>query len=134
MALTPISSELPTQAVIMWSGSISDIPDGFTLCDGTDPRSGSSSVPDLRNRFISGAGDEYNVGATGGEKEHQLTVGEMPSHTHTANSDGSKTTSAVPGSELTLADSGTNTTSVTGNDEPHENRPRFFALAFIFKL
>lgn len=127
---------LPTGAVIMFSGSTSDIPDGYTLCDGTDPRSGASSVPDLRNRFIAGAGDEYTVGTTGGEKEHQLTLGELPSHSHGydegiaggASGDGDNSFASV---NAGLQNAQTDT---AGNDEAHENRPRFFSLAFIFKL
>lgn len=126
---------LPAGAVIMFTGSTSNIPDGYTLCDGTDPRSGSSSVPDLRNRFISGAGDEYNVGVTGGEKEHQLTESEMPSHSHQYQKASRTVEPETFGSfdvfEEPTADAQTND---TGDDQPHENRPRFFALAFIMRL
>ena len=43
----------------MWSGQEVDIPSGWVLCDGT------SSTPDLRNRFVIGAGDTFSVDATG---------------------------------------------------------------------
>ena len=67
---------VPAGAILIWSGSASDIPDGFVLCDGTN------DTPDLRDRFILGAGKSYSVNSTGGEKEHTLTVDEMPSHNH----------------------------------------------------
>lgn len=34
------------------------------------------------DRVTVGAGGEYAAGSVGGEKEHTLTVDEMPSHTH----------------------------------------------------
>ena len=34
----------------MWSGSTSSVPDGWRLCDG------GGGTPDLRNRFVIGAG------------------------------------------------------------------------------
>ena len=37
----------------------------------------------ITDRFLLGAGSSYSVNATGGEKEHQLTTGEMPEHAHT---------------------------------------------------
>lgn len=40
--------------VCLWSGDIVDIPSGWALCDGNDGR------PDLRNRFVIGAGDTYS--------------------------------------------------------------------------
>lgn len=36
----------------------------------------------LKDRFLLGAGDSYNNGATGGEATHTLTEAEMPSHSH----------------------------------------------------
>ena len=42
---------LPTGVICMWSGAISAIPTGWKLCDG------SNSTPDLRGKFVIGAGD-----------------------------------------------------------------------------
>ena len=58
--------------IILWSGSIASIPAGFALCDGTN------GTPDLRDRFIVGAGSTYAVDATGGSADATL-----PTHTHT---------------------------------------------------
>jgi microcystin-dependent protein len=69
---------VPPGAIIMWSGSINDIPVGWALCDGRN------GTPDLRDRFIVGAGGSYNVGDTGGLKEVALTVAQMPQHNHTS--------------------------------------------------
>jgi hypothetical protein len=57
----------------MWSGSVVSIPAGWALCDG------SNSTPDLRNRFVIGAGSTYSVGNTGGSKDATVV-----SHSHTA--------------------------------------------------
>jgi len=51
---------LPVGTILLWSGSIATIPNGFALCDG------SNGTPDLRNRFIINAGDAYAVDETGG--------------------------------------------------------------------
>lgn len=73
---------LPSGSIIMWSGNINQIPDGFALCDG------SSGRPDLRGRFIVGyhPGDtDYNeigVNGTGGAKTVTLSTNQMPSHKH----------------------------------------------------
>ena len=55
-SVTPI----PAGAIVMWSGSIGSIPSGYYLCDG------QNGTPDLRNRFVVGAGNSYAVGNTGG--------------------------------------------------------------------
>lgn len=66
-----------TQGIILiWSGNIIDIPTGWQLCDGTN------GTPDLRNRFVVGAGGTYAVGATGGLSTVSLTVPQLPTHTH----------------------------------------------------
>ena len=61
----------PTGGIILWSGAANAIPTGWVLCDG------QNSTPDLRNRFVVGAGDAYAVDATGGSADATLV-----SHTH----------------------------------------------------
>ena len=63
----------PTGGIIIWSGSAVAIPAGWLLCDGT------GGTPNLRDRFVVGAGSTYAVGATGGSA-NAVAV----SHTHTA--------------------------------------------------
>ena len=62
----------PAGVIVLWSGSIGSIPSGWTLCNG------SNGTPDLRDRFIVGAGSTYAVDATGGSA-NAIVV----SHTHT---------------------------------------------------
>jgi hypothetical protein len=66
---------IPTGGIIIWSGAANAIPTGWVLCNG------SNSTPDLRNRFVVGAGSTYAVGATGGSADAIVV-----SHTHTATS------------------------------------------------
>lgn len=66
------NASFPVGGIIMWSGSIASIPSGWLLCDGTN------GTPDLRDRFIVGAGSSYSVAGTGGSKDAIVV-----SHTHT---------------------------------------------------
>lgn len=50
---------VPVGTISMWVGSVGDIPAGWHLCDGTN------GTPDLRDRFVVGAGNKYNPGSTG---------------------------------------------------------------------
>ena len=69
---------IPKGGVIMWSGAADDIPTGWALCDGTN------GTPDLRNRFVIGAGDLYSVKAQGGSRTKDLSHAHNgPLHTHT---------------------------------------------------
>lgn len=68
------SGGIPAGTIVMWSGS--SIPSGWALCNG------SNGTPDLRDRFIVGAGSSYGLGAKGGEATHTLTVSELPAHAH----------------------------------------------------
>lgn len=52
--------------IAMWSGAIGSIPAGWVLCNGSGTISNGNPVPDLRDRFIVGAGASYGVGGTGG--------------------------------------------------------------------
>lgn len=40
--------------IMLWNGAVVDIPSGWHLCDGT------VGTPDLRNKFVIGAGLAYN--------------------------------------------------------------------------
>jgi len=62
-----------TGMIILWSGSTGSIPSGWALCNG------SSGTPDLRDKFVVGAGNTYAVDATGGSADATLV-----SHNHTA--------------------------------------------------
>jgi len=128
--------------IMLWSGSTASIPAGWLLCNGT------SSTPDLRDRFVVGAGSTYAVDATGGSANavvvshtHTATVTD-PGHTHpytrtsfTINADNSgsragnsttvNTSSATTG--ITVANS---TTGVSGTNA---NLPPYYALCYIQK-
>ena len=70
------NNNLPSGIIVMWSGAANTIPSGWQLCDG------SNGAPDLRNRFIVGAGSTYQPGNTGGSNSVTLTTAQMPSHSH----------------------------------------------------
>jgi microcystin-dependent protein len=100
---------VPSGAILAWSGSIANIPAGFVICDGTN------STPDLRDRFIVGAGTTYAVDATGGANTVALTAAEIAGHTHTVSgttaSDGAHTHN-VSGN---TSNTGAHTHNVSGN-------------------
>ena len=102
-----LASSIPSGIIVMWSGASDAIPSGWYLCDR------QNGTPDLRNRFIVGAGSSYEVGNTGGSDSVTLTTEQMPSHTHgfslTATSSGSHshTMSGTTGSGGESKSSGT---------------------------
>ena len=63
---------LPKGIIVSWYGSIEEIPKGWALCDG------NNSTPDLRNRFIIGGGDKYDIGQTGGNSFIVLDKSNLP--------------------------------------------------------
>jgi hypothetical protein len=91
-----LNSPFPVGGIIMWSGSIATIPSGWTLCNGTEvPRADGSGVitpPDLRDRFVVGAGTAYAVDATGGAIT--ATTSAAGAHSHGGATGGTAITSA----------------------------------------
>jgi hypothetical protein len=67
---------IPAGLISLWSGSIASIPAGWLLCNG------ASGTPDLRDRFVVGAGSTYIPGNTGGATTATLAVVNLPSHQH----------------------------------------------------
>lgn len=93
---------LPTGMIVMWSGAVVAIPTGWNLCDGTN------GTPNLKGKFILGAGGDYSPGDTGGEATHVLTEAEMPIHSHDITVSGeSHTHTGSSGSAGTHSHSGT---------------------------
>jgi len=91
-----VAAVMPIGASTIWSGTDGDVPSGWHVCDGGTY--GGYATPDLRDRFVVGAGDTYGVNATGGPAswngtitptgtvtvgDHILTTAELPTHTHT---------------------------------------------------
>lgn len=70
-------AHVPRGVITMWSGSISAIPIGWVICNG------GNGTPDLRNKFVIGAGSSYAVGGTGGATTVTLTIANLPPHNHT---------------------------------------------------
>lgn len=119
---------LPQGIVVMWSGRIQNIPQGWALCDG------ANGTPNLTDRFVihadADSGGTNDVGDTGGAHTHTLSVNEMPAHTHSYSvavmSDGN-------GNDAGVVVNAGSTTGSTGGGSAHENRPKFYALAYIMK-
>lgn len=151
-----LSNGVPVGGILMWSGSVGNIPTGFALCDGTN------GTPDLRNRFVVGAGDTYAVDATGGSADATLV-----SHSHTTGSNGPSgsirgisesfnnhgsctgdftkstgfsvggtpagSTDTSSGGAATLNGAHTHTISTEGSSATNANLPPYYALAYIMK-
>lgn len=66
--LTTLENAIAAGIIVVWSGSIVSIPNGWFLCNG------QNSTPDLRDRFIVGAGTTYAVNAVGGVASHTHTI------------------------------------------------------------
>jgi hypothetical protein len=95
----------PVGMVILWAGSVASISSGWALCDGTN------GTPDLRNRFVVGAGSTYSVGGTGGAVSG--TTSTAGAHTHGgATGSTALTTAQMPTHFHSL---GSNVVSLTGS-------------------
>lgn len=159
----PSSALVPIGAIVLWSGSVASIPTGWQITDGTN------GTPDLRDKFVVGAGSTHNPGDTGGSDtvdlrhDHGDTDNES-SHTHsvsiTSNPDGAHSHAlqagtaiidSTPGGDRSITTDVENNhdhlvsgTSGAGSAHSHnipnalsattENRPAFYALAFIQRI
>jgi hypothetical protein len=68
-----VHNVLPYGSIIMWYGDTTNVPSGWSLCNG------SGDTPDLRDRFVIAAGPIYAVDSTGGSTSTSVSG----SHDHT---------------------------------------------------
>lgn len=162
LVLKPGGDTLPISSIVAFDSDT--IPNGWLLCDGravsrtkyaelfkaigTKHGSGDGSttfnLPNPKGRTLVGKDstdtDFNELGKTGGEKTHTLTVSELPSHSHIINSfrqyeTGSSTDSSKLGRTTTGADGGSSTiaTGGTGGNEAHNNLQPYMTTNFIIK-
>ena len=153
-----INAYMPSGSIVAWLGTAENIPGGWAMCNG------SNGTPDLRDRFIMGAGPIHIQGSSGGSNSittsatvtiagHALTRSEIPLHTH---SYVDRYESAVSDVELYPSGGGAawvgapvdhpTHTEDTGAGAPHnhlatwegsssqEKMPPYHALIFIMRL
>lgn len=112
---------IPNGLIVMWSGAILNVPDGWHLCDGT------GGTIDLRDKFIVGAGSTHDPADTGG----------ATTHTHAFTGDGHIHTIGITEGGIAAGDDFddiTESTAVTGTTDAGSSLPPYYALAFIQKV
>ncbi|CAB4166343.1 hypothetical protein UFOVP837_20 [uncultured Caudovirales phage] len=144
---TAVAAAFPSGGIIIWSGSVASVPSGWYLCNG------SNGTPDLRNRFVVGAGSTYAVADTGGSANaivvaHTHTATSTvtdPGHTHSIRNDNNNQNGIIPnggdgtGASTTTVNSATTgitvatTNSTEGSSGTNANLPPYYALAYIMK-
>lgn len=158
LVLKPGGDTLPIGGIIAFASDT--IPSGWLLCDGravsrteyaelfkvigTKHGSGNGSttfnLPNPKGRTLVGKDstdtDFNELGKTGGEKTHTLTVDEMPSHKHELivnKQQGGANAALQPtwGTAYSSTDSGS--ISNTGADQPHNNLQPYLVTNFIIK-
>lgn len=147
--------------IVPYSGS--EAPKNWLICDGravsratyvelfnvigTTYGSGDGSttfnLPDLKGKVITGfdsSDNDFNeIGKTGGEKTHKLTVEEMPSHNHTATMDNFIVNNTA--SRFNFAEGNVNSYSLlastktanTGGNQSHNNLQPYIVVNYIIK-
>jgi microcystin-dependent protein len=106
-------------------------------------------LPELRGQVPIHMGAGFTLGQKGGEENHTLTIGELPTHSHVANASSLDGDQAVANNNLLagtattqLYDSNaTNLTSLlpssianVGGSQPHPNMQPFLTLNFCIAL
>jgi len=137
-----VAAVIPSGVIVIWSGSAAAIPSGWNLCNG------SNGTPDLRDRFVVGAGSTYAVGNTGGTKDaivvshsHSITDSghahdvRIPSRTVGNNATALYSTSDGSTKSTVTSESANTGISInsTGDSGTNANLPPYYALCYIQK-
>ena len=141
---TTILDTLPSGSIIIWSGDLNNIPDGWVACDG------KNNTPNLQGRVVLGPGNSNTPGSVlhtigdkdtgvGGAEQYSLTMLQVPSHAHTfyqGNAGGTSGYSvAGSGQRFTQETGYTGGNPDKGNENyPYDIMPPYLVLAYIMKL
>lgn len=121
---------------------------GYSSPYGVNVGTGTFTIPNIQpGQFVAQAanGDPhtYQLGASGGESTHSLTLDELPDHNHKFSYVTKGTTKPQSGSDTQVWVGTQNIDSVTGyvngrytsqTNPPHNNVPPFIALHYIIKI
>lgn len=143
----------PPGVIKVWTGAVTDIPDGWVFCDG------NNGTPDLRGKHPKGVPDtSTDPGSTGGTNSYTMSTAQLPNHTHSATSKAQSNGAHKHGVSRDSGDDGTSGEDVSGSstdtftttsDGSHshnvklassggsssiDNQPAHTDLAFIQKL
>lgn len=142
-----VSSAVPSGVVVMWTGTIVDIPEGWFLCDG------NNGTPNLKDRFVMGATTQTEMTKTGGSKDAVVVA---HSHTGSTNTTGNHrhgisgynggfSSNVLFSSDSNNGQSRSGNTSYAGNHSHSllinstgetgvdKNLPPYYKLAYIMK-
>jgi microcystin-dependent protein len=139
---------LPPGTILSWRWNVDSsnpLPLGWALCDG------QNGTPDLRGRFVLGAGQGNRLTnrvheEQGGDETVTLDIGKIPSHDHKIPRIKSNMTGnnyerwypPQPGQNVNAIDYNNMDnfylSKTTGGGQPHNNMPPYYVLVYIMKL
>ena len=146
------STGIPSGFIGIWSGAANAIPSGWYLCDG------NNGTPNLKDRFVIGAGSAYSVNATGGSKDAVVighdhdasatsTVND-PGHSHQSRGYGNQDdggpyhtgsnnsgvgNNAILGNNTGITVATNLSIDTEGTSGTDKNLPPYYALCYIMK-
>ena len=151
-----VNDTVPIGAIQAYGGEVA--PNNWLICDGsavsrttyaelfavigttygTGDGSTTFNLPDLRGNVAIGASEDYELGDSGGEETHTLTINEMPSHTHDStnvcNSTGTTiATTVAAGGSYGYGYGNTNILGNTGGGQAHNNMQPYIVTNYIIK-
>ena len=74
---------VPAGVITLWYGAVNAVPPGWALCNG------ANGTPDLRDRFVIGAGGTLGPYALVGQHGHSFPTSPAGAHSHTTSTEGS---------------------------------------------
>lgn len=149
--------EQESRIISMWSGTISNIPTGWVVCDG------NNKTPDLTGKFVKGVSNSSEIpGSVSGQDSYSISESQLPSHRHTGSTtqdgkhyhDIKHSTDDNSGASFSYitevasrgSDADAYSDTDTGGGHSHnwsvnnsgsgnsiDNKPQFYEVAFIMK-